>query len=45
MLRLKPTKGFGRRWSRLKTEELERREWPVFADLAGGQASVADYFD
>ena len=22
------------RWSRLKTEELERGEWPVFADLA-----------
>ncbi|WP_375434943.1 transposase [uncultured Hymenobacter sp.] len=33
------------RWSRLKTEELERREWPVFADLADAQASVADYFD
>ncbi|WP_159452099.1 IS3 family transposase [Hymenobacter roseosalivarius] len=32
-------------WSRLKTEELERREWPVFADLADAQASVADYFD
>ena len=33
------------RWSRLKTEELERREWPVFVDLADAQASVADYFD
>ena len=32
-------------WSRLKTEELERPEWPVFADLADAQASVADYFD
>ena len=33
------------RWSRLKTEELEARDWPVFADLADAQASVADYFD
>ena len=33
------------RWSRLKTEELERREWPVFADLADAQVSVAAYFD
>ena len=33
------------RWSRLKTEVLERREWPVFADLADTQASIADYFD
>ena len=32
-------------WSRLKTEELEARDWPVFADLADAQASVADYFD
>jgi putative transposase len=32
-------------WSRLKTEVLELREWPVFADLADTQASVADYFD
>ena len=32
-------------WSRLKTEVLEWREWPVFADLADAQASVADYFD
>ena len=32
-------------WSRLKTEELERREWPVFADLTDAQASVATYFD
>ena len=33
------------RWSRLKTEVLEGRECPVFADLADAQASVADYFD
>ena len=33
------------RWSRLKTEVLELREWPVFADLADAQASIADYFD
>ena len=32
-------------WSRLQTEVLELREWPVFADLADAQASVADYFD
>ena len=32
-------------WSRLKTEVLELREWPVFADLTDAQASVADYFD
>ena len=32
-------------WSRLKTEELEARNWPVFADLADAQASVANYFD
>ena len=32
-------------WSRFKTEELERREWPVFADLADAQASAATYFD
>ena len=31
-------------WSRLKTEVLEVRERPVFADLADAQASVADYF-
>lgn len=31
-------------WSR-QTEVLELREWPVFADLADAQASVADYFD
>ena len=24
---------------------LEARDWPVFADLADAQASVADYFD
>lgn len=32
-------------WSRLKTEELEQREWPVFVDLADAQQSVATYFD
>ena len=32
-------------WSRLKTEVLELREWPVFADLADAQARIADYFD
>ncbi|AMJ67736.1 integrase core domain-containing protein [Hymenobacter sp. PAMC 26628] len=32
-------------WSRLKTELLELREWPVFLDLADAQASVANYFD
>ncbi|GAA4506844.1 hypothetical protein GCM10023172_36580 [Hymenobacter ginsengisoli] len=32
-------------WSRLKTEELEQREWPVFRDLADTQHSVATYFD
>ena len=32
-------------WSRLKTEELEARDWPVFADLADAQVSVAEYFD
>ena len=32
-------------WSRLKTEVLEGRERPVFADLADAQASVAEYFD
>ena len=32
-------------WSRLKTEERERRAWPVFANLADAQASVAAYFD
>ena len=26
-------------------KELKAREWPVFADLADAQASVADYFD
>jgi putative transposase len=31
--------------SQLKTEVLELREWPVFADLAEAQARVADYFD
>ena len=32
-------------WSRLKTEVLEVRERPVFADPADAQRSVADYFD
>ena len=32
-------------WSRPKTEELEARDWPVFADLADAQARLADYFD
>ena len=32
-------------WSRLKTEELEVREWPVFRDLADAQQNVATYFD
>ena len=33
------------RWSRLKTELLKLRDWPVFTDLADAQASVAEYFD
>ena len=33
------------RWSRLKTEELEARDWPAFADLADAQASGTEYFD
>jgi len=33
------------RWSRLKTEVLALREWPVFADLLDAQASVTEYFD
>lgn len=32
-------------WSRLKTEVLELREWPVFADLTDAQVSVVEYFD
>lgn len=32
-------------WSRLKTEVLEVRERPLFADLADAQGRVADYFD
>ncbi|MDO7888206.1 integrase core domain-containing protein, partial [Hymenobacter cheonanensis] len=32
-------------WSRLKTEELGPREWPVFRDLVDAQQSVATYFD
>ena len=35
----------GSLWSRLKTEVLELHDWPVFANLANAQASVADYFD
>ena len=33
------------RWSRLKTEGRELREWLVFADLADAQAGIADCFD
>ncbi len=33
------------RWSRLKTELLELRDWLVFLDLADAQTSVAEYFD
>ena len=29
----------------LKPRCFEARDWPVFADLADAQASVADYFD
>ena len=32
-------------WARLKTEEPEARDWPVFTDLADAQVSVAAYFD
>jgi putative transposase len=32
-------------WSRLKTAELEQRDWPVFANLADAQHSMATYFD
>ncbi|WP_143069871.1 integrase core domain-containing protein [Hymenobacter actinosclerus] len=35
----------GSLWSRLKTEVLELRQWPVLADLADAQTSVADCFD
>lgn len=31
--------------ARLKTEELEQRDWSDFADLADAQHSVATYFD
>jgi len=31
-------------WSRLKTEILEVREQPGFADLADAQAGIANYF-
>lgn len=41
----KLAQGFGRLWSRFKTEVLEVHERPVFADLADAQRSVADYFD
>jgi len=33
------------RWYRFKTEEPERREWAVFADLADAQAGATRYFD
>ena len=33
------------RWSRLKTEALEARDWSVFSDLADAQVSIAEYFD
>jgi len=33
------------RWLRFKTEEPERREWPIFTGPADAQASAADYFD
>ena len=33
------------RWSRLKTEELEARDWPVFADLADTKTSAVDCFN
>ena len=32
-------------WSRLKTEKLEARDWPVFSDLADAQVSVSEYFN
>jgi putative transposase len=32
-------------WSRLKTEALGLRGWPVFRDLSDVQQSVAAYFD
>ena len=32
-------------WSRFKTEEIERCEWPVLADLADAQAGADIYFD
>ena len=32
-------------WSRLKTEVLEARDWPVFSDSADARASIAAYFD
>ena len=38
-------KKFGCQWSRLKTEEPEARDWPVFTNLADAQVSAATYFD
>jgi len=32
-------------YSRLNTELLELRDWPVFTDLTDAKASVAEYFD
>ena len=32
-------------WSRLKTEVLDPREWPVFADLSDARACITAYFD
>ena len=33
------------RWSLLKTEVLEVRDWSGVSDLADTQVSVAEYFD
>ena len=40
--RIRPNKS---RWTRLKTEELEARDWFIFADLADARTSVVEYFD
>lgn len=32
-------------WSRLKAEELDARDWPIFDDLAEARQSAAAYFD
>ncbi|TGE13417.1 integrase core domain-containing protein [Hymenobacter elongatus] len=40
-----PTGAAENLWSRFKTQELERQEWPVFTDLANAQASAAEYFN